>query len=1173
MKKGIGNSNGIGGGIVGNKTNALRKTPPPSSGVDTIKKKKPFSSPYQDFMEQHRWSKSNDPEVPDSPITNNRIGTEKGIEGPDKIWGGKYSIPESEYQNFLQLYYDDIIRNHKLEYLTEVQFQDGGPILVDFDFHFSGETMRRQYRQEHVQAIIDCYLEALGECYQLVDPVDDGLDEDEDEEPEPEEEEEDNNEPEEEAKSEVSSLTEDAPTKIPTAPFPSAVGASGLLATGKHAKAKRVFDFFVFEKPDINRMYAETKHLVKDGLHFLIAVYADALTKELVREKVLQKLPAILGEHSRFGDLGLTNNLDSVVDDAVCKGSAGWNLYGSRKPRHDAYELTQWYEVHIDKQAAKFTRGERKILGDLSMPKDMMRISARNRTNPQLWFRDDFTAERVERIAQKEESMAVASNNIQMMSMGGAGLAGGNGGSGLKGMGLVRPGSIQSVSEARILAIRSMEELQALTDVFLDNLDKVVDYEIQEAYDYVMVLPPSYYEKGSHMKRIKVCWALRHISDALLIIWIRFVYQRQDKDFSRMAEWVDIWTKTNVHVPVPVTKGSIRHWARHDNPSEYEKVRIQTIDYHIEQSIRKVTLDNLDVGGDSDANKAKGDDDYGKAFVLYQLFKDEYVCVSPKNGIWYHYYDHYWHEIEGGASLRLAISQRLRDMYVQKAQRVKAQLTKIDPDHENYKMLKKRANMILEMANKMGQTTHKKHIMQEAADLFWDPLFMEKLDTQPYLLCCKNGVMDFKEGKFRRGYPEDYLSKCTNLSYIPFTPRFPVSYGIGDWRGKPTEEQLRRQMEIREFMEQLFPIPELCEYMWQHLASMMIGDISLTQTLHLYVGKGRNGKSTLVDGLLAAVLGSYKVDLPVSFYTTERTKQGSASPEVMKLMGARLACSPEPSKGESMIEGPMKQLTSGIDMMQGRALYKDLVSFRPQCHAVICANNTPIIKATDEGTWRRIRKVPFLSLFTERPMSGDPFHPYQFKVQDKFDQKIEQWKEVFLAMLIEKAYETGGKVQPCEIVVQASKEYRAKQDVISEFVADQIVPDKESKITKTEIQQCFSTWYRGAYGHGGPAMTEVHEALDRMFGDYNRAIKGWRGVRIAMEKPFPANHPLENEEGGDEDSMDSLAAKSDTNHPQPPSYSSPPPPDLAAVAEDSSVVTVPENLPVAAKKRIIRRKA
>ena len=388
----------------------LRKTPP--SSVMTEKKKKPFSSPYLDFMEQHRWVKSNDPAIPDPPITNNRIGTEKGVEGPEKIWGGKYSISETDYPTFLQLYYDDIIKNHKLEYLTEVQYQDGGPILVDFDFHFSGETMRRPYRQEHVQAIVDAYLEVLAECYQLIDPSGDDMDEEEEEEEE-----------QEETKSEVSSLTEDEPTQIPIAPYQQSTETK----IQSKVQRKRVFDFFVFEKPNINRMFAETKHLVKDGLHFLIAIDADALTKEIIREKLLTKLPPILGEQSPYGDLGLTNTLDSVVDDAVCKGSAGWNLYGSRKPRHEAYELTQWYEIAIDSESAKFVRGERKILGDLSMPQDIIRLSARNRANPQLWFRDDFTAERVERIAQKEEERAQTALSIERMGGGGDfGGAGGN---------------------------------------------------------------------------------------------------------------------------------------------------------------------------------------------------------------------------------------------------------------------------------------------------------------------------------------------------------------------------------------------------------------------------------------------------------------------------------------------------------------------------------------------------------------------------------------------------------------------------------------------------------------------------------------------------------------------------------------------------------------------------
>jgi phage/plasmid-associated DNA primase len=80
------------------------------------------------------------------------------------------------------------------------------------------------------------------------------------------------------------------------------------------------------------------------------------------------------------------------------------------------------------------------------------------------------------------------------------------------------------------------------------------------------------------------------------------------------------------------------------------------------------------------------------------------------------------------------------------------------------KRLKKRQGRICEIINRLGDAGDKDHIMKEAKELFWDQSLIEKLDTNPYLLCFNNGVIDFKEKIFRRGYPEDYISKTTNYS-------------------------------------------------------------------------------------------------------------------------------------------------------------------------------------------------------------------------------------------------------------------------------------------------------------------------------------------------------------------------------------------------------------------------
>ena len=240
--------------------------------------------------------------------------------------------------------------------------------------------------------------------------------------------------------------------------------------------------------------------------------------------------------------------------------------------------------------------------------------------------------------------------------------------------------------------------------------------------------------------------------------------------------------------------------------------------------------------------------------------------------------------------------------------------------------------------------------MIEAKELFYDGEFMAKLDTNPYLLCFNNGVYDFKEKIFRKGKPEDNISMCTNIDYIDINHK--TLYN---------RKSIKIMMdEIRDFMNQLFPVPELCKYMWQHLASTLMGT-STNQTFNMYIGIGQNGKSVLVN-FMEKVLGNYKVDVPLSLVTDKRGKIGGVTPEIIGLKGKGFAVLQEPSKDDVLNEGVMKQLTSGKDQIQGRAPYMlATVSFIPQFKLVVTCNNLMKVNSTDHGTWRRIRAVPFLS--------------------------------------------------------------------------------------------------------------------------------------------------------------------------------------------------------------------
>jgi len=71
-------------------------------------------------------------------------------------------------------------------------------------------------------------------------------------------------------------------------------------------------------------------------------------------------------------------------------------------------------------------------------------------------------------------------------------------------------------------------------------------------------------------------------------------------------------------------------------------------------------------------------------------------------------------------------------------------------------------------------------------------------------------------------------------------------------------------------MYQLFPETELREYMWEHLASAIIGT-NQNQTFNIYLGVGANGKSKLVE-LMGKVLGDYKGTVPSTLITQKKNK-------------------------------------------------------------------------------------------------------------------------------------------------------------------------------------------------------------------------------------------------------------------------------------------------------------
>jgi P4 family phage/plasmid primase-like protien len=792
------------------------------------------------------------------------------------------------------------------------------------------------------------------------------------------------------------------------------------------------FDIFIFEKPDVNRL--ADKSLTKDGIHMMICIEVDHVLQLMLREKILDKL-------QEAWELPLLNNWEGVLDEGISKGKTNWQLFGSRKPGNEAYELTGHFILTFDKNDGEFMMDEMKV-EDFDMKNNFYKLSAQNTNIPSFELNPKIIDKYNERLQLKNNKVKkpTATSKTKMNL-------------------IVDDDNNNDDSEyISINDITNKETLNKAMELILKRL-KPNEYEIKETHMYTQILPEKYYEPGSHLLNRQVAFALKHTDERLFLSWIMLRSKASDFDYATIPTLYNDWKKYFNTSKTGVTRKSIMYWAKQDAFEEYEKVTESTIDYFIEETLESQT-------------------EFDIAQVLHQKYKDRYVCVSyDKKGIWFVFKNHRW-QPDRGVSLRLAISKDIHNLYSIRRTNLENEYHHYDQSDDRAEYIKKKLKSLSDIMQKLKRTVDKDHIMREAMEIFYDKEFIKNMDTNKYLLCFNNGVIDFSTKEFRDGYPQDYITKTTRINYESFTP----------------ESYPETVAQIHDFMDKLFPIPELNKYMWNHLASCLIGT-NKNQTFNVYHGSGSNGKSMLTD-LMTHALGDYKGTVPITLVTKDRNAIGGTSSEVMQLKGIRYAVMQEPSKGVKLNEGIMKELTGG-DPIQGRALYCESETFQPQFKLVVCTNNLFDIESNDDGTWRRIRKCNFVSKFKDEGEEYTDDTPYIFTKDKSLETKLPGFAPVFVSMLVKIAFETEGNVPDCEYVMNASNKYRIGQDHIAAFVSENIIKtgDTKDRIKKQELANHFKYWFTQEQGNKKiPKGEELYMYMDKKFGFHKPS--GWHGVKI-----------------------------------------------------------------------------
>ena len=794
-------------------------------------------------------------------------------------------------------------------------------------------------------------------------------------------------------------------------------------------------NIYVLEKSETTIFDNKTK----DGIHLIFTIKMSKPEQSLLRKKILNEIQDI------WSDLTLENNFNDVFDEGITKGYVNWQFYGSKKPGNLTYNLKYYITCYYNND--DWTINENNI-ESLDMRKHIELMSARYKDHKKYdLLNNDYLIEALENEKLLINNKSTKSPNITNKLL---------------------------FEDYDLSQIKNIEELDNLIEILFNELT-TNDYELKEVHDFTLILPKSYFGEGSYSKWIRVGWALKNTSEKLFLTWIKFSSQSSSFNYNDIEKYYNMWKSFNRKNEDGLTSRSIMFWAKTDNFESYEKIREKTVSYFIDKTLDSII--SKDKIGEFDL-----------AIVLYQLFKDRFVCVSVKNNQWYEYKENKWNEIDSGNSLRLLISKKMHDIYMKKANDLIEIITKMENNDENADTLKIKSCKLGDICILLKTTSWKNNIMKEAKELFYDKEFLDKLDSYPYLLSFNNYVVDFKNKNHRKGRPDDYISKSTNIDYIP-----------NNILNNKNNESLIK--EIKLFMKQLFPIKELEDYMWEHLASVLIGT-NENQTFNIYTGSGCNGKSKLVE-LMGKGLGDYKATVPITLVTQKRGSIGGTSSEIVQLQGVRYAVMQEPSKGDKINEGIMKEITGG-DPIQGRALFKETVTFIPQFKLVVCTNVLFDIATNDDGTWRRIRLCDFMSKFTDSPYNNEEKFPkenfpYQYLIDKKIDEKFEIWAPLLMSMLVNIGFETQGNVKDCSIVMAGSDKYREGQDYLTEFAKEKIIRKHDGKIKKTELLEEFKNWFIMHYGRNNlPNGKEITDYMNKKYGKCNRGK--WFNVEINYEE-------------------------------------------------------------------------
>ena len=704
---------------------------------------------------------------------------------------------------------------------------------------------------------------------------------------------------------------------------------------------------WALEKPNVNCLENKTK----DGLHIVIGIQMSKDLQLLLREKVLKDIDKILS------GLPLQNTYEDVLDKGISKGTCNWQVYGSRKPNHEAYKIIKYYDVlWTDDDEIK------RVPYDYINTEEILPIISARYEGALVFETHDNIKEQLIKFKavanKKKKNTKIKRQAKQMMT-----------------------------ANANMFCETKANPLKYYPEIYkqwwVNGLDKgTIDItNTTQSAGYILQAVNTKNEE---------------------IIEIAHGFLRPAKNYSE--EWVNNIINSydeETHKDY-VCMGATLKWM---------------INWCLNESCKSET-------------------EYDIAMTLYYVCYEDFMYNEVDNHI-YHWTGRYWKKSDEKNSCHIIsskISIDLLNQFYRKQNEVLSKIVGIVDEKEREKM-QNYVHKIAEVGLKCKKTSWKKNIEIEFKNIIKlkNRVKREQLNKEMGGIVFKNGVVSFNDGiKFGKGEhtKHNYNTFSLDYDYIPYN--------------KDNEEMKKKSDVLKTLMKQVFPIHDVKKWMWELFALALLGRHK--QFFIILKGTGGNGKGMIMN-LINGVLGEYYYKASADILVDHKVDARGSNVEVAGMSYKRLVMYNELPKRKKFNCAKIK-LLSGDKVVKARMNHSnDSKVIQYGLHMCDC-NFFPSMDEEDtnqNAIKRRLRVVHTISKFCKNPSDNED--DYEFKADDYFtsDKFIEEYKGVFMAMLIEVLKRTKGEMKDCETITKWTEEYYKTSSDIEEFFKSIIKEDIGTK--------------------------------------------------------------------------------------------------------------------------------